>query len=259
MVHDRKEPTFSGIKPDSDEVSSHSQSTNQGAPKISANSSNQRQPSRSRPAPPPAKSGLAIFALLIALVGVGAAGFSVWQLQESQKTLADAELRIQELEGRLNLTNSESDQSVTAIHEKLKWADSEIRKLWGVSNDRNKKAIKQATDDIAKLSSDLKKATADAKSAKQASDSQGTAVSTLKTLTNEQQLVLSQLADDISSAKNQLSKFNQLETKLTALENDLPKRIKTNEEAIQAIDSFRRSANADIQQLKQLVSGSTTP
>ncbi|MGH1469592.1 MAG: hypothetical protein ACRBCS_00250 [Cellvibrionaceae bacterium] len=261
MVQDRKEPTFSGIKPESDEVTTHSKSASGGAPQASSRNSNNRNQSRSSvPQQPQAtKSGLAIFALLVALIGVGVGGFSVWQLQLSQKNLVDAESRIAELEGRLNLTSSESDQSVTAIHEKLKWADSEIRKLWGVSNDKNKKAIKSASDDISKLTSDLKATAANAKAAKEASDSQKASFGTLKTLTSEQQLVLSQLSDDVAAAKKQLNKLNQLETKINELGNDIPKRIKTNEEAIQAIDSFRRSANADIQQIKQQMSAAAGP
>ncbi len=262
MVQDRKEPTFSSIKPESDEVSSHSNSGKHsgsatGAPTAQANR-NQSRPNASRQVPPSAKSGLAVVALLVAFVGVAVACFSMWQLQQSQQTLVSAEARIAELEGRLNLTSSESDQSVTAIHEKLKWADSEIRKLWGVSNDTNKKAIKSTQDALATYSSNLKTVAADAKTAKESSETQKAAVSTLKALTNEQQLVLTQLSDDIANSKKQLNQLKELETKISSLDG-LMTRVKTNEEAIRAIDSFRRSANADIQQIKQQMSASVSP
>ena len=259
MVQDRKEPTFSSIKPENDEISLHG--SHSGGAKAAPTAQANRNQSRSNPPrqSPPAKSGLAVVALLVALVGVGVACFSMWQLQQSQQNLTSAEARIAELEGRLNLTSSESDQSVTAIHEKLKWADSEIRKLWGVSNDTNKKAIQATQDAIEKFSSGLKTTAADAKSAKESSEAQKNAVSALKAMTNEQQLVMTQLADDVSSAKVQLNKLSGLESKMSALEKDLPKRVKTNEEAIQAIDSFRRSANADIQQIKQQMSAMASP
>ncbi len=260
MVQDRKEPTFSGIKSESDEIDAHSNPPQRGAPQASGKNSNNRTSSRSNSPrhQPPVKSGLAVFALLVALIGVGAAGFSVWQLQISQKKLNDAEGRIAELEGRLNLTSSESDQSVTAIHEKLKWADSEIRKLWGVSNDKNKKAIEQSKAAITKLKSDVKTASANAKAARDAGELQKASVGKLKTLTNEQQLVLTQLSDDVANTKKQVNQLNELETKISSLDG-LMTRVKTNEEAIQAIDSFRRSANADIQQIKQQMSASVSP
>src|SRR5690606_1560833 len=93
-------------------------------------------------------SATAVFAFLLALVGIGTASYSVWQLQLAQQSLSSAGDRIAELEARLNLTSTESDQSVTKILEKLDWADSEIRKLWGVSYDTNRKAIAANKSDI---------------------------------------------------------------------------------------------------------------
>lgn len=244
MVQDRKEPTFSGIKPERDEIANHQT-------RVSAR---RETPPPSRGASPRASSKaspLAAIALLFGLVAAAVAGFGIWQLQEAQKQLVSSEARIAELEARLNLTNSESSESVTAILEKLKWADSEIRKLWGVSNDTNRKAIQANKENIAALDKVAKQAAADAKTAKQASDGLQTTLSSIKNLSSEQQLVLTKLSDDIDMAQEQVKKLQDTYSQVDTLAKRLDSRMSTTEDAIKAIDAFRRSANADIQSLKQ--------
>lgn len=247
MVQDRREPTISAIKPERDEIASHQ------------NRLNQRPAAPSRPAtasrPAPAKrSATAVFAFLLALVGIGTASFSVWKLQEAQRALTSSNARIAELEARLNLTNTESDQSVTKIHEKLDWADSEIRKLWGVAYDTNRKAIAANKTDLQTVGKVANSAAAEAKKANQLAQSQQNTLSTLQTQSGEQQLILTRNNEQIDSLQQRLrevtDKANALNAQVDKLQNSLPSRVASNEEAIKAIDAFRRSANSDIQQLK---------
>jgi len=245
MVQDRKEPTFSSIKPERDEIATH-QHSGQKRPANGGGARPANRPAASRPEPS-SGSPLTAIALVVAIVAVGVAGYAVWQLQSAQDYMAKAEDRIVELVGRLNLTNDESDQSVSAIHEKLEWADSELRKLWGVSNDTNHKAIAANKDMAAQAASN-------AKAAKDTSDGLKTAVSSASAKVNEQQLIISQLSEDLAQAQRQLKQVGETATNLESQVGklgDLQSRVKTNEEAIQAIDAFRRSANADIQALKQ--------
>lgn len=245
MAQERKEPTFSGIKPERDEIATHQT-------RMSTRGNNT---GGTRPPPPPrapAKaSPLAFFALLFAMVAGGAAAFSIWQLQAAQAELKSSEARIVELEGRLNLTSSESSQSVTAIHEKLAWADTEIRKLWGVSHDTNRKAIQANKDNIAALDKVAKQAGADAKAAKQLAEGQQATLTTVRNLSSEQQLTLTKLSDDLDAAQTQLQQISRTSAEAETLAKRVESRIATTEEAIKAIDAFRRSANADIQALKQ--------
>lgn len=250
MVQDRKEPTLSTIKPERDEIASHQSRLNQ-RPQAGGPS----RPAASRPAPAKTSS-MAVFAFLLALLGIGTATFSVWQLQAAQQSLASAGSRITELEGRLNLTSTESDQSVTKIHEKLDWADTEIRKLWGVSYDTNRKAIQANKSHLDGLDKIAKTAAADAKKAGETASSQQTTLATLRSQSSEQQLILTRANEKIDALESQLNeatnKTKQLEAQLGELQT-LSGRVASNEEAIRAIDAFRRSANGDIQQLKQQV------
>jgi len=246
---ERKEPTLSGIRPERDEIRSNTAKVKRPAGGAS------RQAPRPSPRVNNASSPLALIALIVALLGVGTGGFSFWKLQQSEVARTDAERRIAELEGRLNLTSDESSQSVTAIHEKLDWADSEIRKLWGVSNDKNKKSIQANTRKLTAINKLAKSAADDAKKAKASSDSQKSILASVRTQTNEQQLLLTRVSESSSDSRQQLRDVDalakQLEIKVTRLETSLVSRVGSNEEAIKAIDAFRRSANSDIQQLKQ--------
>lgn len=247
MVQDRKEPLLSGIKPERDEIASHQSRLNKRA-----------TPPPQRPAGGAARagrggSGLAIIALLLAMVGIGMGAFGVWQLQESQAALGSANERIAELEARLNLTSTESGQSVSQIHEKLEWADAEIRKLWGVSYDTNRKAIRANTDNIAQLDKTAKAAAADAKKANELATAQRSALETLRSQSGEQQLRVSRASEEIDLLKQQLQETTAKLNTLNGQVSNLPARVANTEEAIKAIDAFRRTANNDIQQLKQRV------
>lgn len=249
MVQDRKEPTMSTIKPERDEIASHQSRLNK-RPQAEGPS----RPAASRAAPAKSSS-MAVFAFLLALIGIGTAAFSVWQLQAAQQSLASAGGRIAELEARLNLTNTESDQSVTKIHEKLEWADSEIRKLWGVAQDTNRKAIQANKSQLEGVDKIAKTAAADAKKANEVAGSQQSTLASLRSQSSEQQLVLTRANEKIGVLEEQLRQADdetgKLQAQVDKLQNTLTGRVASNEEAIKAIDSFRRTANSDIQQLKQ--------
>ncbi|BFM17622.1 hypothetical protein R50073_38050 [Maricurvus nonylphenolicus] len=262
---ERKEPTLSGIgavNPDHDDLQSL-------RPKTAAQSKTKAAP---KPSPQAAtrvvakSSPLVPFALLLALTGLGLAGFVYWQLTLAQQQLVTADARLSELEKRLELSDDESTQSVTAIRAKLKWADSEIRKLWGVSHDRNRKAIAANKDKVAKLEKSLASVKSTSSATKKQADSQALS---LKSLQSESKTLASQSAKavaDVDTAQKQLrtvvDKANRIDQELSELKSSLLSRVRTNEEAIEAIDAYRVKLNRDLLQLKQQLSkpaASATP
>ena len=214
---ERKEPTLSGHAsvPERDEPITRRAAVDTSRP------SRPQTPAAPAPAPSSGTSPLAIIALLLALAGVAIGGFFGWKLTEAQALLQQAEARIADLEGRLSVTSDESSQSLTQVDAKLKWVDSEIRKLWGISNDVNRKAIaanKAAVDDaIAKIDS---------------------AVLSIA----EQGKRLQDFTEQVDRVDGQLSSLQALQQK-----------VRTNEEAIAAIDAYRRTINRDILELKQRI------
>ncbi|VUD40287.1 hypothetical protein TDB9533_00070 [Thalassocella blandensis] len=242
-MNERREPTISA--PNKDELHPARASS-------SATSSGPRRPSAPAAQSPVArpvvaKSKLAPVAFFFALCGMAAAGFAYWQLTLTQQALAKADLRIADLESKFELSGDETTASTETIQAKLKWADSEIRKLWGVAHDTNRKAIaanKEAIEKTEKIAQSASKQV-DAK-VKQAISSVNAELKLLSDLVEAQQLSLTNIENSQAKFNSQAQTINQ---KLAELEK-LEQRVKTNEQAIEAIDAFRRNVNQQILQLK---------
>ncbi len=269
MSIERKEPTLSGGAPSAgddglsrggNEAPTSAKTTNKAAASNKASA-----PQRKRPTPVSAmqakSSPLVPLALILSLTGLGLAGFSYWQLLKAQQQVSSAELRIGDLEQRLTLSDDESTQSVTVLQsnlrsarDELKVAQSEIRKLWDTRN-VNRKAIaanKQQVASVAKSVKTAAKQAADAQSlAKSQSDSLGRLNSDIA-LQTEQLSMMSDLSDSQQKRLRELiDKANRADSQLIEIRSNLSKRVKTNEEAIAAIDNYRRSVNRDILEIKR--------
>jgi len=239
-MNERKEPTISSAPPSKEDLGKQQTSKNTRAPQRSAAHSPAARPLV-------VKSKMAPVAFLFALLACGGAGFLYWQLGEAQKLLADADLRIADLEGKFELSDDESSASMQTMQAKLKWADSEIRKLWGVSFDVNKKAITSNKSKIAqveKASSNLnKKVQASVKSV-------STDLRLVSDLVDAQQTSLSSIENRNAAISKQAAELEAKIKQVEALEKSLQERIETNEQAIEAIDAFRRNINQQILQLR---------
>ena len=232
MVTERKEPTVSSV--------------------LSARENGVSKPARKPISPQPqvieqkvSSSGLWA-ALLVALIALAAALFSYWQLMQTQDLLKDQQTslksqqqRIVELENQLALSDDESAQSLVAVSAKLKEANSEIRKLWGVSYDTNRKAIKAnktAIDSQSKRQQTLDKAL----------QAQQTTVNSGNQRLSEQELLMRTLRERVDEQSNNVKSA-------AAAASDNQKRIAGNEEAIKAFDVFRRTVSRDLLQIKQQI------
>ena len=270
MSNERKEPTLTGMAPAADDnVNSGAQTaTGRGeAPRRSA------APQRKRPTPVSAvqakPSPLVPLALILALTGLGLAGFSYWQLLKAQQQVSSAEGRLLDLEKRLTLSDDESTQSVSVLQanvrearDELKLAHSEIRKLWDTRN-VNRKAISDNKKQLATVAKNAKSAAQNASDAKAQANSQSKELATLGSdlaLQTEQLSIVSDLADSQQKRLRELvDKANRADTQLKQLKIDLAKRVKSNEEAIEAIDNYRRSVNRDILEIKRQLNPTAAP
>jgi len=252
---ERREPTISSSRQESEDDPRRNSSANTEPLAQSSRQDTQKPPVRAREPshhpvrPVVVKSKSGPFALFLALLAIGASAFLFWQSQQSQivlqKTLADSEARIAELESKLALTGDEASASVTALQAKLKWADSEIRKLWGVSYDTNRKNITDNTTAITAANKQLKAVDGKIKNATQNVE---TDVKLLNELVDTQQVSLALIEQKMTAATKTMAKMTEENTAFK-------KRIETNEQAIEAIDAFRRTVNQQLIQLK----GTATP
>ena len=176
-----------------------------------------------------------VFVLL--LCGILALSLWVSEISRSSNEINDlVESRLSILEEQLQLADSTSTEFLSDINTQLQFLDKEIRKLWDLSNKRNKVNISKLTLDLNKQSNLLKSIAA--------------------TQTNDQkniQDIVSQLERLGQAAKSlsQLSKKNSVtESKLI----ELNKSLLLLEETVQAFDSYRKQNNELMQELQLEIS-----
>ena len=201
----------------------------------------------------PKKGGrLTLMVIVFLVVGlVGLAGFS-WQQSQAQAILQQ---RFDDLAAKIDSTDESLNQSGAALSIKL--ADqqtelskhwSEIKKLWGVSNDRNKKsidALKSATAGLKKNYQTLSKTTASNKAsqkklAAQVNETGGASLATAARIDE-----VDELLGKFAGAQQQASKA--MERKQLLFES----RLRANERAIESIDAFRKQTNQTLDRLQQ--------
>ena len=176
-----------------------------------------------------------VFVLL--LCGILALSLWVSEISRSSNEINDlVESRLSILEEQLQLADSTSTEFLSDINTQLQFLDKEIRKLWDLSNKRNKVNISKLTLDLNKQSNLLKSIAA--------------------TQTNDQkniQDIVSQLQRLGQAATNlsQLSEKNSVtESKLI----ELNKSLLLLEETVQAFDSYRKQNNELMQELQLEIS-----
>lgn len=242
---ERREPTFNA---GNDNSSSADEVARRPVP-----SRNLDEPSRNRPAhrePQAKSSSLPGFALFIALLAAGGAGFLGWQLFQAQQLLQQAGDRISVLEEQLNVSSQESNQSVLTLGTKVnKLADGQTKQAALIETNR-----KSAASNLEKITAQAKEIAAVKQSAAEAK----TAVNNLKQgLANNKSLVEASLAK-IEPVVSQIEqKIEALNEDINKLELDMgnfdviERRLRTAEDNLKAIDDFRRTTNREILQLKQ--------
>lgn len=201
----------------------------------------------------PPSSSLPAIALVVALVAVGGAGFLGWQLFQAQAQLKQAEARILGLEEQLNLTSEKSSGSVIALEANLRKLDTEVRRLAGVTEEQ-KKGLAANSEKINAVGRDTVNAQKAANEAKAGLSALKQEVSTNKTVADAAIAKIDGMATSVSqqtrSLQNMKEELDKMALELTALDS-IASRTKNNEEAISAIDDFRRSTNREILQIKQ--------
>ncbi|MCY4198578.1 MAG: hypothetical protein OXF31_01950 [Gammaproteobacteria bacterium] len=201
-----------------------------------------------------------IYALLVlGLVGVIVLGWLAFSAQTELVALQsedqDARARLGEIEARLQISDETRSRADTEIEGQVDFWEDEIRKLWAVTNERNKNwitenqaAVKTAQGRIANINKQL--------------DSLNAAVARVeKGFQNQQDIMnqldrLSRLVTEVGrTARDSADKSNTASITLARMESELSKLLKENEEFQKSVDAFRRQTNTRIESLRAEVQG----
>lgn len=194
-----------------------------------------------------------ILALLVA--GVVIAGWFIANqhqlLTAEKKALDAAEARIALLEDRLKMTDETLIDSGKDTEKQIGFWESEIRKLWGVTNDRNKKWIEDNKAAIAEVRKTLGTIEASNRDL-------GSAVGRHEAAFKQQQAVIDQLTSmEISiqqlanTQRDIVDKVNSASQSVASLNAGLTNRVRENEEAVAAIDAYRVQVNTRLSNIER--------
>jgi chromosome segregation ATPase len=187
---------------------------------------------------------------LLALLGMMAVSWFGWQQYQQFTVLQE---RFQILDSRLNNTDESVNQSGVAMQvnigkhsDQLKKHWSEIRKLWGVANDKNKGNITKNSKDISFLASKRNELESSLKQLREQVDKDRMAALGV----GENFFGLSADMDKLSQSLNDY--FVAVE-KLKDTLKQQDKQIRSNLEAVQSMDAFRRQIYQKILNLEKKI------
>ena len=172
-----------------------------------------------------------VFVLMLSAI----LGLALWvnQISTTNKDIIIVyEDRISLLEEQLSIVDSVNADSMTGVSAQLQFLDKEIRKLWDLSNKRNKVDIQQSIKDIDKLTSEL---------------------NSINNLIKNMDMSVIKNESKLNELISQLNNLSSLAQSLFDLQKDI-KSIKTEilimDESTQALNNYRKQNNANIIQLQ---------
>jgi mannose/fructose/N-acetylgalactosamine-specific phosphotransferase system component IIB len=183
-------------------------------------------------------SGLFLGVVFVLLL-IGILALSLWVSELSKATndnSAKVESRLSILEEQLQLADSTSTESLSDINSQLQFLDKEIRKLWDLSNKRNKVNIEKLSKDVSKYASAIKEIAI--------------------TQTNDQANIrsINEKYQKLITSVNELTKANRKNLVSQNQIAELNKSILLLEETVQAFDAYRRQNNEMLQEMQLKIS-----
>ena len=202
--------------------------------------------------------------LMVLVAGLVIAGWFIANqhqlLGEQQRVLAEAEQRIAALENRLGATETAMTGSGVDTQAKIGLWEDEIRKLWVIGNERNKKWIKDNERALGKQGKIIQTLETGNRDLKAAVGRHETAFAQQQAIIDQLTGVELQLESLIKAQRDLVDKVNASRQTVASLQGGLVNRVKDNEQAVAAIDAYRLQLNtrlADIE--RRLGNLSTNP
>ena len=187
-------------------------------------------------------SGLFLGIVFVFLL-IGILFLSIWVYELSKKTgsiNSSLESRLAILEAQLQLADSTSTEFLSDINSQLQFLDKEIRKLWDLSNKRNKVNIENLTSKTEKHAFALKEI-----ALTQTNDQKN--INIIKNQSQKFKILIDELSNANQENSSILDKISELNRTLLLLE-----------ETVQAFDIYRMQNNELLQEMQLQISNLET-
>ena len=186
------------------------------------------------------KGGIVLAIVFVALL-FGILFLSLWVGQISKNTgvnTTDLESRLIQLEEEFQLADEVSTEFLTDIGAQLQFLDKEIKKLWDLSNKRNKVNIQKIFTELEAIEKQNRAVTQ--------------SLNQLKASSSKANKELKELNDIIRRLNVESEEFKAIAQQINALQ----RRMLVMDETIQAFDNFRRQTNQSIVDIQTLINES---
>lgn len=183
------------------------------------------------------KGGIALAIVFVALL-FGILFLSLWVGQISKNTgvnTTDLESRLIQLEEEFQLADEVSTEFLTDTGAQLQFLDKEIKKLWDLSNKRNKVNIQKIFTELEAIKKQNRVVTQ--------------SLNQLKASSVNANKELKELNDIIRRLNVESEEFKAIAQQINALQ----RRMLVMDETIQAFDNFRRQTNQSIVDIQTLI------
>ena len=186
------------------------------------------------------KGGIVLAIVFVALL-FGILFLSLWVGQISKNTgvnTTDLESRLIQLEEEFQLADEVSTEFLTDTGAQLQFLDKEIKKLWDLSNKRNKVNIQKIFTELEAI--------------KKQNNAVTQSLNQLRASSVNASKELKELNDIIRRLNVESEEFKAIAQQINALQ----RRILVMDETIQAFDNFRRQTNQSIVDIQTLINES---
>ena len=178
------------------------------------------------------KSGGLFVGFLYVLLFMSILGLGIWQSFESSYT--DAKIKTNEdrlaiIEEQMNIADEVNNDSLTDISSSIQFLDKEVRKLWDLSNKRNKVNISKLLASTAKIEASITK---------------------INELLDKYKIDLSSNTEKINELQPSLSNINDIQLTLKTIETQLI----LVDDSVQALNNYKKQLNQSILEIQTEIS-----
>ena len=174
-----------------------------------------------------------LFYLVVSAIVLATFSWTYFGISSQQDNLVKINNRLISLEENIQLSSNSSEESIETLLADLKIVNREIRKLWDLSNKRNKKDISILTEQNKVISDEI-------------FEVQNSSASNTESL--------AEIDASLKNIKARLAKLSSFELN----SNTFAERLAELEEAIEAVDAYRKQTNQTIADLQDQLSSKPT-
>lgn len=174
------------------------------------------------------KSGGLFVGFLYVLLFMSILGLGIWQSFESSYT--DAKIKTNEdrlaiIEEQMNLADEINNDSLTDISSSIQFLDKEVRKLWDLSNKRNKVNISKLLSSTAEIERSITK---------------------INESLDEHKIDLSSNTKKINEIKPSIAEIKDIQINLKSIETQLI----LIDDSVQALNNYKKQLNQSILEIQ---------